>query len=294
MHRGLRSPALASLAGFRSPALAGLRSSALVVFAWCLSATLLAHDFWIEPSSFRPAVGSTVSARLMVGQGFRGDPVPRNPALIVRFVLVSDAGETPLDGRPADDPAGAAVVSSPGLQVMGYRSGNSFVALEAPKFEDYLREEGLERVVEERARRGDSQKGSRELFSRCAKALLFAGAGRPAGDDRDLGLTLELHAEKNPYGLRAGDELPVRLTHEGKPLEGALVSAVPRGHPEEKLSRRTDRDGRVRLRLPRDGAWLIKAVHMVAAPADSGADWQSLWASLTFEMPPASPVGRAP
>jgi len=29
--------------------------------------------------------------------------------------------------------------------------------------------------------------------------------------------------------------------------------------------------------------WLVKAVHMVPAPAGSDADWRSFWASLTFE-----------
>ncbi len=168
------------------------------------------------------------------------------------------------------------------------------MSLDARKFEDYLREEGLERIVAERARRGETEKPSRELFSRCAKALLFAGEGPVGGEDRALGFTLELLAEQDPYALRAGSELPVRLLFEGKPLEGALVVAIPHGEPRESLSQRTDRSGRVRLRLPREGAWLVKAVHMVPAPADSGADWRSLWASLTFEMPAASPVGRAP
>ena len=31
--------------------------------------------------------------------------------------------------------------------------------------------------------------------------------------------------------------------------------------------------------------WLVKAVHMVQAPAGTDADWESLWASLTFEIP---------
>ncbi len=291
----MRFPPLARLAD-RSLGRRRSRALALAFVLAGVSPTLLAHDFWIEPSSFRPEVGSTVGVRLMIGQGFQGEPLPRNPALITRFVLVSAGGETEIGGRPADDPAGLVRVDAPGLQIVGYRSRNSFVALEAAKFEDYLREEGLEAIVAERARRGDSQKGSRELFSRCAKALLFAGPGKPGGEDRDLGFTLELRAEKNPYGLRAGSELPVRLTYEGKPLAGALVTAMAknRGDAPEKLAQRTDKDGRVRLRLPREGAWLIKAVHMVAAPADSGADWQSLWASLTFEMPAVSPVGKAP
>lgn len=284
--RRLLSPALAVLAGPRSPA--------LVVLAGALASPLLAHDFWIEPSSFRPPVHTAVSARLMVGQNFQGDPVPRNPALILKFLLVSGGGEVPLDGRSGDDPAGTAEISVPGLQALAYRSGNSVVSLEAQKFEDYLREEGLERIIEARARRGESQKASRELFSRCAKALLFAGPLGSAGDDRELGLTLELVAEKNPYGLRAGTELPVRLLYEGKPLEGALVTALPHGPAQDKLSRRTDRKGRVRLPLPYGGVWLVKAVHMVPAPPDSGADWQSLWASLTFEIPTALTVGNAP
>ncbi|HEY4229371.1 MAG TPA: DUF4198 domain-containing protein [Thermoanaerobaculia bacterium] len=271
-----------------------LRFLALALLALAGSSPLLAHDFWIEPSSFRPEVKSTVSARLMVGQNFQGEPLPRNPALILKFFLASAAGEDPLAGRSGDEPAGTVTISSPGLQALAYRSGNSAVSLEPQKFEDYLREEGLERIVAERARRGDSQKPSRELFSRCAKALLFAGPLGPTGEDRELGLTLELRAEKNPYGLRAGSELPVRLLYEGKPLVGALVTAVPYGRAQDKLSQRTDRNGRVRLHLPYGGVWLVKAVHMVAAPADSGADWQSLWASLTFEIPTALTIGNTP
>ena len=290
--RLLRSPALARLAGSRSPG--RLRSPALALLAGALAGPLLAHDFWIEPSSFRPEVKTTVSARLMVGQNFQGEGVGRNPALILKFFLASAAGEDPLAGRSGDDPAGTVTISSPGLQALAYRSGNSAVSLEARKFEDYLREEGLERIIAERARRGESQKASRELFSRCAKALLFAGPLGPKGEDRELGLTLELRAEKNPYGLRAGSELPVRLLYDGKPLVGALVTAMPHGRAQDKLSQRTDRNGRVHLHLPYGGVWLVKAVHMIPAPADSGADWQSLWASLPFEIPTALTIGNAP
>jgi uncharacterized GH25 family protein len=260
-----------------------------------LAATVVfAHDFWIEPSTFRPAVGSDVAARLMVGQKFRGEALPRNPALIVKFVLVSDRGEAPVLGGTGDEPAGRVSIVEPGLLVLGYRSRNSPLALEANKFEEYLREEGLESIIAARAKSGDSRKPSREVFSRCAKALLSAGVGGRTGYDRNVGLTLELIPERNPYALKMGEELPVRLLYEGKPLEGALVAALPYAAPDERLSQRTDRDGRVRLRLPREGAWLVKAVHMVPAPPEAGADWQSLWASLTFEIPPGSPVGKAP
>jgi uncharacterized GH25 family protein len=70
------------------------------------AAALRAHDFWIEPASFHPAAGSELSVSLRVGEHFRGDPVPRDDARIVRFVLSSAAGETPIGGLPATDPAG--------------------------------------------------------------------------------------------------------------------------------------------------------------------------------------------
>ncbi|MEO8348002.1 MAG: DUF4198 domain-containing protein [Acidobacteriota bacterium] len=249
------------------------------------AARLLAHDFWIEPSTFRPEVGATVGIALRVGEGFQGDPVPRSPGRIVRFVLVSPSRETPIEGVPGHDPAGVARVTEAGLQLVGYRSHTSKVELEAKKFEEYLKEEGLERIVAERARRGESDKASREIYSRCAKALLAAGGTGKSGHDRVLGFTLELVPEKNPYAFRTGGPFPVRLEYRGKPLAGALVVALNRDAPEMRLSARTDAKGRVSFALAKPGTWLVKSVHMVPAPAKSEADWESLWASLTFELP---------
>src|SRR4030095_8195802 len=131
-----RSRALVALAG-------NLRSPALALLAGLLATPLFAHDFWIESSTFRPPPGSTVGLRLMVGQGFHGEPVPRNPALIVKFELVSASGEAPVPGLAADDPAGTVPITAAGLQEVGYRSGDSFVSLDARTVEDELHAEGV-------------------------------------------------------------------------------------------------------------------------------------------------------
>jgi hypothetical protein len=240
------------------------------------------HDFWIEPSTFRPAVPSQLNVALRVGQDFRGDPVPRDDRKIDRFVLAGPAGESAIPGLPGTDPAGLARIERPGLAVIGYRSRRTSIELEAEKFEKYLTEEGLERVSTERVQRGETGKAGKEVYSRCAKALVLAGGGPEAGFDRPLGFTLEILPGKL---LQKPGDLPIRLLYEGRALEGALVVAINREEPEKKLSLRTGRDGRVRFRLPRSGVWLVKAVHMVPAPKDTGADWESLWASLTFEIP---------
>ena len=266
-----------------------LRSRMLVATA-CVSAAVLsgaplaAHDMWIEPATFYPHAGQIVGVALRVGQDLLGDPIPRNPALINQFVVEDDGGRKPVVGRDGVDPAGFVRAAMPGLLVIGYRSNASAVELAAGKFNQYLKEEGLDAVAAARARRNETGSGVRELFSRCAKSLVLTGPASDTQGDRTLGLPLELVAERNPYALRGGQDLPVRLTFDNRPLAGALVVAINRLHPSEKLTARSDDDGRVRFQLTHKGVWLVKAVHMIPAAAGTNADWASYWASLTFEL----------
>ncbi len=264
-------------------------SATVVAFLTIGSGSLLAHDMWIEPATFSPAGGQIVAVRLRVGQDLIGDPVPRNPALIKQFVVEDAEGRRDVVGRAGADPAGLVRVASPGLAVIGYYSHPSAVELSAEKFDQYLKEEGLDTAAALRARR--SQTGAvREIFSRCSKSLILSGSTNKMEGDRSLGFPLELVAERNPYLMIAGQDLPVRLTYEGKPLTGALVVAINQVSPAEKLMARSDANGRVRFRLPRGGIWLVKAVHMIPAPAEAHADWESFWASLTFDLKGAANV----
>ena len=277
---------MATIAGTDTPPCHRVSAALLAAIVVCAtSGAARAHDFWIEPSEFRPQPGTRVDLRLRVGEHFRGDPVPLNPLRVKDFVLVTGAGSQPIAGRLGAEPAGAVEVGQAGIAVVGYRSLPQRVELAAADFERYLGTEGLEGVIRARAARGESAAPGREIFSRAAKALLAVGDGRPAsGHDRVLGFTLELIPERSPYALGVGDELPVVLRYEGKPLAGALVMAL-HASGETLAAIRSDASGRVRVPLSRGGAWLVKAVHMVPAPAGTDADWESIWASLTFELP---------
>jgi len=242
-----------------------------------------AHDFWIEPSTFHPAVGDRVTVALRVGQKLAGDPLPNLPPLIDRFVLRGAAGERPVVGRPGADPAGIAFIAEGGLHWIGYQSNPYPVALEGAKFEDYLRDEGLERIIDSRKKAGQSAAPGRERFYRCAKALLNTPG--VATFDAPLGFTLELVPRRNPYAMKSAGDLPLALTFRGKPIANVLVVAMSKDDPLKAVRARTDAAGRVTLPLAHAGFWLIKAVHMEAAPADAGVDWESWWASITFELP---------
>jgi uncharacterized GH25 family protein len=261
-----------------SRSLAALASLVVVAGA----APLSAHDFWIEPSAYRAAAGSPIDIALRVGEGYRGDDVARDETRIRRFLVAGPAGEQAIPGENGVSPAGRVTLQTEGLVVLGYHNRPSAITLEADKFEAYLGEEGLERISALRAARGEKSKPGREIYSRCAKALVVFGRRSTGGHDRRLGLPLELVPEANPY-LANGGRLRVRVLFHDRPLEGALVVALAREAPDRTLSARSDAEGRVVLDLAGDRTWLVKTVHMVPAPAGSGADWESLWGSLTFQ-----------
>jgi uncharacterized GH25 family protein len=264
----------------------------VVMVAVTLSgASLSAHDMWMEPTTFAPSAGEMVAVRLRVGQDLLGDPIPRDSSLINQFIVEDADGRKPLVGRDGGDPAGYLRVAAPGLLVVGYRSNPSRVELSAEAFNQYLKDEGLDAVAALRAKRGESGAQAREMFSRCAKSLVSSGSPNASQRDRALGFPLELVAERNPYAIGSGQDLPIRLTYEQRPLGGALVVAMNRLNPAEKVTARSDADGRVKLSLRSGGMWMVKAVHMVPAPAGSNADWSSFWASLTFEMGTAKADG---
>lgn len=254
-------------------------SAALLMMV--LAIPLAAHEFWIEPSTFEPPVDSVVRLGLRVGLGFDAEPVARDSKAIEAFFVAGPNGRQEVIGRDGFNPAGLFRVTAPGTLVVGYRSKPSPLKLDAAAFEKYLKEEGLERIVDARARSGRSAADGVEVFSRSVKSLLLAGDGPRDGHDRILGLTLELIPERHPAALPADGRMPLRLLYQGKPLEGALVVALSQASKPARQAR-SDRNGRVVLAVD-SGVWMIKAVHMVPAPAGSGADWESVWSSLTFK-----------
>lgn len=195
-----------------------------------------------------------------------GDPVPRVPDLIDKFFIRGNGDERPVVGSPGRDPAGIAYVSGPGLHWVGYQSFASPLTLDAKKFAEYLRDEGLPVVAQ-----------GPERFYRCAKALLDTPGDSGKVLETPLGFTLELIPHRNPY---RSQNLPLTLLFRGKPLANAQIVAI---HKNKEIKLRTDARGRATVRLTHSGLWLIKAVHMEPAPKGSGSTWESWWASMTFE-----------
>lgn len=261
----------------RQSALAGLVACLLSLAAWPAGA----HDFWIEPSSFHPPPGSVVSVSLRVGENFIGDTVRRQSSLITRFAVLQDGEEQPIAGSDNMDPAGLFEAEGQETSLIVYEGGGSRIDLPAKRFDDYLIQNGLSDIVAERARRGEQDRAGRERFYRNAKTVL-AGRYRSDRVTRPVGLRYEIVPLNDPTAEARTLDMQVLL--DGEPLAGAQVEAIARDRSHARIVMQSDAGGKVRLHLPQAGVWLIRSVHVRRAGWFSDVDWESDWASLTFEM----------
>lgn len=259
-----------------------------------------AHDFWLEPSSYRPKADHPLAVRLRVGELFLGDALPRDGALVRRFEAATLNGNLPFLGVDGRDPAGfLRLRPNEGDLVAIYESAPSPTTMTPEALATYLEQEGLTAIAAERAARGlvPGRDGARDAFSRHAKVLLRPATSPAAGESpfvRAHGLELELRPLRDPARVGAEEKQDVELTFRGLPLADTQVVAIPRRRPQTAQVARSDGRGRASFRLE-PGEWLLKAVHVVPrarfgdAIQDAGdADYRSFWTSLTFAVEPAA------
>ena len=160
----------------------------------------------------------------------------------------------------------------------------SYIKLEADKFEDYLREDGMEYIIAERAKLGESQKEGRERYSRFIKTLLQIGEKRDKTFKEKTGLKLDITPLENPYSKKPGDTLTFQVRFDGKPLANRTVFADNRdGETFSKQRFVTTSDGKIAVKLDRRGTWLVRMVVMQRCKTDCGeADWESFWGAFSF------------
>lgn len=270
------------------------RRLSVVVLLLAASVGLSAHDFWLAASPWEVTPGARVTVTANVGDRF---PVPTSftaPERVDRLRVIGPEGELSLQPQFRRQENSLAtdvqLPGSPGSYLIVMTIKPRFIEIKAPDFATYLRHEGLERVLAEREKAGEVDRVGRERYSRYAKVVIRAGDGPADHVTRPLGLGAELVPLSDPSRLRVGESLGLRLLVNGRPVVGALVGgiyAASKGAPDDwPLKARTDQNGDVRFTLDHAGGWLFRSVHMTRAsePGTPAADWESFWASLTFEV----------
>ena len=249
------------------------------------TAHLSAHDFWLSTSNWAPDAGTPFGISAGVGERFPTRLDFKTPTnWFDDWRIVGPSGEIPV--RRTFERRELAMVADVALPATGaflavMRVAPQVTEMKADEFTDYLKEEGLTETIAERRSLGESDRPAKERYSRYAKLAIRNGEGSAAHLTRPVGAKAELVPATDPTSVRAGGTLTVQLLVNGRPVPNATVMAAVEGGA---IPRQTDAQGRATLPIDRDGAWLVKAVHMVRLPKafPPGPEWESFWVTLAF------------
>jgi uncharacterized GH25 family protein len=258
-----------------------MKPAILILFSTCL----VAHDLYLMPQKFRAAAGESILLSAHTGDSFPGSEHSVDPARLTSYPALPE-GSWRMLGKATH---ATVKIASPGGKVYGVATQPRFLEMEAAKFEEYLREEGLAAASALRQSKGESTAKSREMYAKFAKTYVAAETAG-AAYRTPLGLKIEFVPQADPAALKPGGELPVIVLFNGQPLAGVQVELALSADPKQKslhrIAGRTDAQGRLNIAIPAAGKVRLHCVQMerVAQPTH---DWESSWASFTFEVPAA-------
>lgn len=268
-------------------------ASPIAALTLLLIASMLvtAHDLWLVPALFSVAPGARVTVMMNTGDTFPRSEGAVKPERIERAALVTSKGVTRLTTFRTEGTSTLTDVIAP------REEGGAIVeivlkpiATKQPRasFDEFVKHEGLDAIAAQLARAPERRAEERRTYAKYAKTLLRVGSGKGAAKfyQKPLGHRLEIVAEADPFSLKPGGKLPVRVLFDGKPLVGARIVigslATATATQSNMPGVRTDSQGHADLQLDKTGgAHYIHALHMIPATGRSDVEWDSFWATLT-------------
>lgn len=280
---------------------ARLHRVAIIVACGLLGFTALAkaHDFWLVPNAFRLPAGAAMEVRGQTSSKFPTSEAAVAVERVAEARLLSSSSSVAITGLSI---AGTSLL----LRHRPGRAGQRVVAVtlhprsvreSAAGFRRYLELEGAPDALALVDREGllTGRDSVTRRYAKYAKTIVEIGSGGPRAFSRSAGHPLELIPEHDPSALVVGDTFVVRLVYRGVPLANAKLHAgfvpAPDGRvqlaavpsaPDQHLV--TDARGRARVPLTGSGLWNVRTIHVAQAEPNSGADWDTHWATLVFHV----------
>lgn len=255
------------------------------IFTLFLLANVFAHEYWLEPETFFLQPNQKTLVHLYVGDGLTKDRADRPYQLaktsLFQVLSTSEVQDLKTSLNDGALPAANFSANRAGNYLLVMERNWSYIKLEPQKFEEYLREDGMEYIIGERQKLGETTKEGRERYGRFIKSLLQVGDVRDDTYKRVAGLKLEIVPLENPYSKKIGESLGFQVLFDGIPLTGKTIFAANRNSATQKMT--TDHDGKFAMKIDRSGLWLVRLVFMQRCKADCGeADWESFWGAFSF------------
>ena len=249
-----------------------------------VSKTGFSHDFWLEAHPFYTSPEKSVDISVHVGNQFIGDSLPNILNWYTDFSLYQGNSREEIKGELGRDPAGYFKPEKQGTFAVGYQSVFEYIEIDSTTFKKYLVEEGLDAAIEYRQKNNLTETTGNERYIRHAKLLVQSGEGFQVDNSTlNFGYELEIIPLINPYQIKINESLTVKVLYQNKPVKNILLIAFSKKTPENIQSVRSNTKGEASIMINQFGPWLLKAVKIIRLE-NTKADWQSHWASLTFEV----------
>ena len=261
-----------------------------VIAVLIVAAPLASHDFWLIPHAFQLAPGEELVVSGQTSSDFPTTLSAVTPDRIASAVLLG----ADFDERISD--LGVAETSLR-LRHRPERSGQAVVAVtvhprsipESPEsFRRYLTLEGAPEALERYEREGILPTDSiTRSYAKYAKSLVQVGEAGPAAYDVEAGHPLEFVPLTDPSVAGEDNELRFRMLLFGEPLPHArghasvaesMTSESAYHHAEFE----SDAEGVFAIDAEAVGIWNVRALYILPAPEDSGADWDVHWATYVW------------
>jgi uncharacterized GH25 family protein len=250
---------------------------AVVLLSAIYAASGYAHDMWINMQDY--TLDKSKPAVLTVGYGHSfvipGKEFLSRDQVDKVFFIGPDGKE--IFSTPAENEK---YLSNNPLQTEG-----SYVAVVKQRG-------GFFSKTTEGYKQGKSKKDLKDVIEcryseKYAKALFAVGA--PGGDafSQVLGHQMEIVPLKDPAKLKEGDEFPVKVLFQGKPVRTYVYGTYAEFSNESNTfayTTYTDKDGIAKIKVIKAGTWLLIVKQEMAYPDVMVCDKMSYAASLTFKV----------
>lgn len=261
---------------------------AMACLLWLFVAgRVAAHDSFVIPDTFQTDAGREVSAVFFSSDEFPKRDAPTLPDRVRAWRTLDVRGgkllkEIAIEGK---DLTARMKFSRPGTHIIAVELHPKPITMPFAEFEHYLTDEGARGHIVDAVRAAGGPQI--EHYTKFAKTIVTVGPDADPTPPPAVGHVLEIVPLSNPATWRLGEEVVVRIMHNGHPETNVRVSSGRADLSPHTYIRSysTREDGLAYFEFDRYGVWYLRA-YVISRVTDPRSDhaWESTWASLTFEI----------
>jgi uncharacterized GH25 family protein len=262
-----------------------MKKTFFILLAFLFVLPVVAHEFWLQPDKYIYKKNETANISFLVGENFEGENWSGSRIKVKSLQFYHLKNKTNLSGLLADT-AGSFLqlpLKNEGTMMVTFNSNNSFIALDAVKFNEYLTEDGLSNAIAYREQHHETDSGSKEFYQRSVKTIFQVGKPADNTFSNPTDLPLDITPLQNPYALKMGDSITVRVLFRKQILAGYKIKLWHKENNETiHTDLQSDEKGLIKFPIILKGKWMVSAVKMEPVMNNPKANWQSYWGSCTW------------